>query len=72
MQKFPRQNKAIEHGGQTAIEYLLLLSVMVILALTAFRTMLPEVLVKTNGHFGNAVTNMVGDLPASSVNGPFP
>jgi hypothetical protein len=72
LQKFPRHNKAIRQSAQTAIEYLLLLSVMVILALTAFRTMLPEVFYRTNGHVGNAISNMVGEIPQTGESGPYP
>ncbi len=72
MQKVFLQNKVVDRSGQTAMEYLLLLAVMVVLALTAFRTMLPEVFYRTNGHVGNAITNMVGDVPKTSIIGPFP
>lgn len=72
MPKIYCQNKVNFQAGQTVMEYLLLLAVMAVLALTAFHTMLPEVYIKTNGHFSNVVTNMVGDLPNPSETGPFP
>ncbi len=56
------------------MEYLLLLGVMVVIALSAFHnnTMLSEVFIRTNGHFVNASAAIVGNIANPSVGGPFP
>lgn len=59
-------------AGQSALEYLLLLGVMVVIALTAFRVMLPDAFIRTNGHFSNASTQIIGHLPKTYRGGPFP
>ena len=58
--------------GQTALEYLILLGLMTVIALTAFRTMIPTAVQQTNGHFGVAAQNIVGNVPITDIEGPFP
>jgi len=58
--------------GQAAMEYLILLGLMTVIALTAFRTMVPTAVQETTGHFEIASTNIVGDLPTTHTGGPFP
>ena len=53
------------------MEYLILLGIMTVIALTAFQTLLPNVVVRTNGHFNVAAANIVGDLPDSLMAGPW-
>lgn len=58
--------------AQTAMEYLILLGLMTVIALTAFRTMLPAALSEVNGHFTIAATNIVGNQAQTSMTGPWP
>ncbi len=60
------------HAGQAAMEYLLMLGVMVVIALTAFRTMIPAAVNETEGHFNLSVTNIIGNVARTSISGPFP
>ena len=46
--------------GQTAIEYMLLLGVVVALVLIAFRTSLPRMRVSANTYFNRAVIGILG------------
>ncbi len=63
-----------KNSGQVAIEYLLLLALMVIIALTAFRNLLPGAQVETNAAFNGAFASIVGEpaVNKTSVNGPWP
>lgn len=74
MQKSLKKNPSALIAGQTAIEYLLVLGIMVVIALTAMRNLLPQAYIKTNQHFNIAMTNLVGPAPDSlaGVGGPFP
>ncbi len=54
------------------MEYLILLGLMTVIALTAFRTMLPAALSEVNGHFTIAATNIVGNQAQTSMTGPWP
>jgi Flp pilus assembly pilin Flp len=59
-------------AGQTAMEYLILLGIMTVIALTAFQTLVPDAVSRTNGHFNVAAANIVGGLPQTSIGGPWP
>ncbi len=74
MPKICYHNNVYRKSGQSAMEYLLLLGVMVVIALSAFHnnTMLSEVFIRTNGHFVNASAAIVGNIANPSVGGPFP
>ncbi len=56
------------------MEYLLLLGIMVVIALTAFRNLLPQAFIQTNAHFDIAATNIIGPVPTRGAHmaGPFP
>ncbi len=56
------------------MEYLLLLGIMVVIALTAFRTLLPQAFLQTNAHFDISVVNIIGNQSAPNAHmvGPFP
>ncbi len=69
MRKIPFQKNV---DGQAAMEYLIVLGLMTVIALTAFRTMVPTALEKTKGHFNAAAVNIIGDLPDSHAGGPWP
>lgn len=72
MKKLIRRKATRQGTGQTAMEYLLLLATMTIIALVATRNMLPDAVQQVNGHFNLALTNFVGSAPKTSMTGPFP
>lgn len=74
MQKSRKKDSPAFGAGQTAMEYLLLLGIMVVIALTAFRNLLPQAYIKTNQHFNIALINLAGPPPSSfaGLGGPFP
>lgn len=70
--KYRMKNRLFYRAGQTAMEYLILLGIMTVIALTAFQTLVPDAVSRTNGHFNVAAVNIVGDLPQTSIGGPWP
>ena len=64
--------QASKISAQAAIEYLILLGVMVVIALTAFRTMVPSAQQETNLAFAAASANIIGNAAITSKNGPWP
>lgn len=58
--------------GQVAMEYLIVLGLLTVIALTAFRTLVPSSVQETSGHFRAAGQNIVGDLPKTNIQGDVP
>lgn len=54
------RNFRLCRNGQTAIEYMLLLGVVVALVLIAFRTSLPRMRVSANAYFNRAAIGILG------------
>ena len=54
------------------MEYLIVLGLLTVIALTAFRTLLPNAVEETDGHFREAAVNIVGNTATTGINGPFP
>jgi hypothetical protein len=52
--------QASKISAQAAMEYLILLGVMVVIALTAFRTLVPGAQSETNQAFTSASANIIG------------
>lgn len=67
-----QQNSSKRNQGQAAMEYLLSLGALVVVALIAFRTLVPTAVMETNGHFTGGAINIVGDAPKANVGGPWP
>ena len=59
-------------NGQVAIEYMILLGLMVVIALTAFRTLLPGMRGETELAFNGGAANIVGNVARTSETGPWP
>lgn len=72
MDKSHVRNRPFRRSGQTAMEYLIILGIMTVIALTAFRTLVPDAVSYTNGHFNVAVINIAGEQPQVSIGGPWP
>jgi len=64
--------KASKKSAQAAMEYLILLAVMVVIALTAFRTLVPGAQSETNQAFIGASANIIGNVAKTSIDGPWP
>ena len=60
--------------GQAALEYLLMLGLLTVIALTAFHTMVPTAVRLTNGHYLQAAGDIVNGVSSTGagVGGPFP
>ena len=72
MHKLYARNRLFYRTGQTAMEYLILLGIMTVIALTAFKTLVPDAVSYTNGHFNIAAGNIVGEPPKVNIGGPWP
>lgn len=64
--------KQSSQKAQSAVEYLVLLGVMVAIALTSFGTLIPAARNETNTFFKGAFTNIIGENAVTSVTGPWP
>jgi Flp pilus assembly pilin Flp len=60
------------HKGQTAIEYMLLLAIVVAIVLIGFKKSLPRVQNAANLYFDRAAVGIMGDPPPLTVPLPPP
>ena len=68
----PQHKELSRPAGQAAMEYLILLGVMTIIALLAFKNLLPLSIVETNSRFTEASKNIIGNAAKTTRDGPFP
>ncbi|MCD4780189.1 MAG: hypothetical protein K8S27_06550 [Candidatus Omnitrophica bacterium] len=63
LKKVERRIKKYVHHGQTAVEYMLLLAVVVAIVLTSFKLTIPRAYNYVNEYFNNVAPGILGRAP---------